>query len=91
MGAVRATKYLFPDFDAVTNNPARAVRATRCNCLNGALETVKRMPRSTDNDVKALVVLITAAFASCHNYTPPGLHRSGLRCLSRGESWQDLL
>lgn len=48
--AVRATEHALSHFHAVTDNPARAVSASRHQRLNSALETIENVPLATDVD-----------------------------------------
>src|SRR5215831_3671548 len=66
LGTVRATKHSVSYFYSVPDDSARAMAAGRRECLNCALEAVKRMPLPTHLYFKTLVVFIPANFAPCH-------------------------
>lgn len=48
------------------NDPAAAMLAARRKRMNGALETVKRVPPAGHDHVKALVIFIATHFTLCH-------------------------
>src|SRR5215471_15015455 len=66
LGTVRATKHSVSYFYSVPEDSARAMAAGRRECLNCALEAVKRMSLPPHLYFKTLVVVIPANFARCH-------------------------
>jgi len=50
-------------FNAVTDDSTFAMSTNRRNGVNGALKAVKRMPRSSRDQFKGLVIFIAANFA----------------------------
>jgi hypothetical protein len=53
-------------FDAVTNDPAVAMRANRRQCMDRAFEAVEGVTLSAHYDFKRLVVFVFANFACRH-------------------------
>lgn len=61
-----ATEEPAGSFDPVPNYSARTVITGRREPLNRTFETIERVPRPVENDLKSLVVLIPAHFALGH-------------------------
>lgn len=57
-------------FNPVTNHPAAAVFATRCQGFNGAFEAVKGVGLARHNHIEGFVVVVSAFLASCHSVPP---------------------
>jgi hypothetical protein len=68
--AVCAAIHLLICLDAVSDHCAPAVGAPRCELVNGALEAVKRVPLAGNDNVKRLVIVVPACFASRHVFSP---------------------
>jgi len=61
--ASRTAKDLTAGFHAVTDHAATAMRTSRRQRVNRALEGIKYMLSATVNDLETLVVVITTDFA----------------------------
>jgi hypothetical protein len=57
--------------DSMANDPLATVTASRSEHFDRALERVERMRPTVHRDLKCLVVIVTAGFASCEH---------GIRC-----------
>jgi hypothetical protein len=68
-GAVGATEEIAARLDAVADNAAMAMRATRRQFVNGAFKRVKIMGDAVDNYLHELVILIAADFTSIHKFS----------------------
>jgi hypothetical protein len=64
-----ATKDLSIGFHAVADHPALAVRANRRERVDCALKAVEGVMLASDDDLKRLVIIIFANFASSHTKT----------------------
>jgi hypothetical protein len=64
--AVDAAKNLSVTFNAVPNNPAIAMRASRRQRVDGALETVEGVVHPADDHFKRLVIFVVANLTCCH-------------------------
>lgn len=64
--AVDAAENLSVSFNAVPNNPAIAMRANRCQRVDGALETVEGVVLSANDHFKRLVIFVFANLTCCH-------------------------
>jgi hypothetical protein len=53
-------------FHTVPNDPAVAVWADRCQCVDRAFEAIECVMLSGYDDFKRLVIFILANFACCH-------------------------
>jgi hypothetical protein len=65
-GAVGATEEIAAGLDAVADNTAMAMQATRRQFVDGAFKRIKVMGDAVDNYLHELVVLIAADFTSIH-------------------------
>jgi hypothetical protein len=63
---VAQQKELFACFEAVADDPAFTVRACRRERMNRALEAVEDVRASRPHDLEALVVVVSAYLARCH-------------------------
>src|SRR5439155_9652245 len=70
LGAMRTTVERAFGFDAVTNDCAIAMRATRCERRDRAFEAVERVALLVHRHGEALVVFVAAVFATCHERSP---------------------
>jgi hypothetical protein len=64
--AMDATENLSVRFDAVSDDPAVAMRANRCQRVDRALEAVEGVVLPTDDYFERLVILIFANFTCSH-------------------------
>jgi hypothetical protein len=64
--AVDAAEDLSVSFNAMTNDPAIAMRANRRQRVDGALETVESVTLPGHDHFKRLVVFVLANFACTH-------------------------
>jgi hypothetical protein len=62
---VNITVYL----PAMTNDPAAAITALRCQCVDGTLETIKGMCLAIQMHLKTLVILVPAYFTRAGTLT----------------------
>jgi hypothetical protein len=67
LGTMRTAIELAGRFHAVTDDPARAMAAARCQGVNRALEAVEDVAvAATSDQLEGLVVGISADLAACH-------------------------
>jgi len=66
---IRTTEHLCACFHSVADNAARAMSACRCHGRDRALETVKRVWPSIDDDSKTFVVLIATSLTGRHGHS----------------------
>ena len=64
--AMSAAIHLSVGLDAVSDDPALAVRTPRREQVNRALETVEGMGLAAARDLKRLVIVVAADFAPGH-------------------------
>ncbi len=64
--AVDAAENLSVSFNAVPDNPAIAMRASRRQRVDGALETVEGVVHPADDHFKRLVIFVVANLTCCH-------------------------
>src|SRR5437016_4697199 len=62
-----AAEYPAAALQAVAYDAHPAMRTRWCNCMDRALETVKRVALATGHELEGFVVLITASVAFRHN------------------------
>src|SRR5262245_5561459 len=66
LGAVRAAEDRVVFFDPVADDMRAAIRACRCQRLDGAFEAVERVRGAVHLHLECLVVIVAAGFASGH-------------------------
>ncbi len=64
--AVSTAEEVIADFNTVADHPALAMLADGSNGLDRTFEAVKGMPCACSDQIKTLVIVITANFAYCH-------------------------
>ena len=70
--AVDATENLSIRFNAVSDDPAMAMRANWRERVNRAFEAVERVRHTVHDHLKRLVVVVSAGFAFGHDLLPFG-------------------
>ncbi|KFC65021.1 hypothetical protein FG93_05044 [Bosea sp. LC85] len=74
--------------DAMSYDPASAMRTGRCELLDGAFETVECVGLTVRNELERLVVVISALIASSHGEVlPRGRTGKGTRSSSAKWDW----
>lgn len=73
------TEEMPPDLNSMPDHFAFAMLTNRSHHMDGALETVEYMPRSSGFDYEGLVVFVAAAFALRHRNSPRAMpHIAGV-------------
>ena len=65
-GTMDTAEYLAVFFDAVTDNPASAVRTLRSQGMNCAFEAVEHVRGACERYLEGLVVVVSANFTESH-------------------------